>query len=124
MRQFLLMFILGLGLMFFPQNIFAYEGEDNVEMDHMEFSQVMGEAPQQMQADSAVEEVGNPFCPVSGEKIPVPGEKGDMGEAIKYEYNGKVYNLCCPMCIKDFKKDPEKFSKKAEEQMIGEKSAN
>ena len=61
-------------------------------------------------ADSALEEVGNPICPVSGEKV------GGMGEIVKYEYNGKVYNLCCPMCKKDFDKDPEKFSKKAEEQ--------
>ena len=59
-------------------------------------------------------EVGNKICPVSGEKIPEPGAKGDMGESVKYEYNGKIYNLCCKMCIKDFKKDPEKYSKKAE----------
>ncbi len=52
--------------------------------------------------------VGNATCPVSGEKI------GTMGEAAHYEYQGKIYNLCCPMCAKDFAKDPEQYSKKAE----------
>lgn len=62
-------------------------------------------------------EVNNKICPVSGNKVPAPGEKGEMGEAVKYEYNGKIYNLCCPMCIKDFKKNPEKYSKIAEDEV-------
>lgn len=61
-------------------------------------------------------EVGNKLCPVSGEKV------GEMGPAIKYEYNGKIYNLCCPSCKKDFKKDPKKFSRIAEDEVkAGEK---
>lgn len=56
-------------------------------------------------------EVGNNICPVSGQKV------GEMGEVVKYEYNGKIYNLCCKMCAKDFKKDPEKYSKMAEEEV-------
>lgn len=52
--------------------------------------------------------VGNTICPVSGEKI------GSMGEAYKVTHNGKEYNLCCEMCVKDFKKNPEKYSKIAE----------
>ena len=72
------------------------------------------------QSTKAVE-VGNKICPVSGEKVPLPGEKGDMGtEAVKYEYNGKIYSLCCPMCIKDFKKDPEKYSKIADDEVAGQ----
>ncbi len=55
-------------------------------------------------------EVGNKICPVSGEKIV-------MGKEAKFEYNGKIYNLCCPMCEKDFKKDPEKYIKKVDEEM-------
>ncbi len=55
-------------------------------------------------------EVGNRICPVGGEEIPV-------GKEAKIEHNGKVYNLCCPMCAKDFKKDPEKYVKKVEESM-------
>ena len=56
-------------------------------------------------------EVGNKICPVSGDKV------GEMGDIVKYEYNGKIYNLCCKACIKDFKKDPEKYSKIAEDQV-------
>ena len=56
-------------------------------------------------------EVGNKICPVSKEKV------GEMGDIVKYEYNGKIYNLCCPMCKKDFAKDPEKFAKIAEDEV-------
>ena len=52
-------------------------------------------------------EVGNKICPVSKEKVPAPGEKTDMGVGpVRVEYKGKIYNMCCPMCVKDFKKDP------------------
>ncbi len=54
-------------------------------------------------------EVGNKICPVSGQPV------GTMGEVVKYEHNGKIYNLCCPACKKDFVKNPEKYSKAAEE---------
>ena len=67
-------------------------------------------------------EVGNKICPVSGDEVPVPGEKGAMGdEPVKYEYNGKIYNLCCNMCVKDFKKNPEKYSKIADDEVAKEK---
>ena len=78
--------------------------------------------PKETTATSKTVEVGNKICPVSGDKVPVPGEKGAMGdELVKYEYNGKIYNLCCPMCIKDFKKNPEKYSKIAEDEVAKEK---
>ena len=63
-------------------------------------------------------EVGNKLCPVSGEKV------GDMGEPIHVEHNGKIYNLCCSMCAKDFKKDTEKYSKIAEDEVAAEKSGS
>lgn len=63
-------------------------------------------------------EVGNKICPISGDKIPAPGEKGTMGdEPVKVEYKGKIYNLCCAMCVKDFKKNPEKYSAVAEKEV-------
>lgn len=60
-------------------------------------------------AESAknAEDVGNKICPVSGEKI-------DEKTKATYEYQGKIYNFCCPMCIDEFKKDPEKYIKKIE----------
>ena len=62
-------------------------------------------------------EVGNKICPVSGNKV------GEMGPVVKYEYNGKIYNLCCGMCPKSFVKDPAKYSKIAEDQVAKEKGA-
>lgn len=56
-------------------------------------------------------EVGNKICPVSGEKV------GQMGEIVTYEHEGKVYNLCCTMCEKDFKKDPQKYIEKVNEEL-------
>lgn len=52
-------------------------------------------------------EVGNAVCPVGNEKI-------EEGEAIKLEHEGKIYNLCCKACAKDFKKDPKKYIEKLE----------
>jgi YHS domain-containing protein len=61
--------------------------------------------------------VGNKICPVSGENV---GQDGM--EITTYEYKGKVYNFCCTACIEEFKKDPEKYIKKAEEEMQGKEN--
>ncbi|MFH0827493.1 MAG: YHS domain-containing protein [Candidatus Omnitrophota bacterium] len=59
------------------------------------------------------ENVGNKICPVNGEEI---------NEKMKatYEYQGKIYNFCCAGCIEEFKKDPEKYISKVNEEMKGE----
>ena len=44
-------------------------------------------------------------CPVMGEKIVV----GKDTKAVKYK--GKVYFLCCPSCLGQFKAVPEKYAK-------------
>ncbi|MCM8826376.1 MAG: YHS domain-containing protein [Candidatus Omnitrophica bacterium] len=54
------------------------------------------------------QDIGNKICPVSGEKI-------DEKMKATYEYQGKIYNFCCSMCIDEFKKDPEKYIKKLKE---------
>ena len=61
-----------------------------------------------MTAGKKAEEVGNRVCPVSGDKI-------KAGEEVKFEYEGKIYNFCCKMCIKDFKKNPQKYIKLLQE---------
>lgn len=58
-------------------------------------------------------DVGNKICPVSGEKI-------DDKTKATYEYKGKIYNFCCPDCIVEFKKDPDKYIKKIEEEKAKE----
>ena len=106
--------------------VFAHEGMKHDEgmesMDHAKGS-MMGQQ-KGTETNSKAVEVGNKICPVSGDKIPVPGEKGTMGdEPVKYEYNGKIYNLCCKMCVKDFKKNPKKYSKIAEKKAAKEKTS-
>lgn len=94
--------------------IFANEGHDHGGGKHsMTGTKTMMDNQMSGETTKAVE-VGNKICPISGDKIEMDGEMGNPG---KYEYNGKTYNFCCPMCIKDFKKDPEKFSKIAEEEI-------
>jgi YHS domain-containing protein len=69
------------------------------------------------QEPSNAVEVGNKLCPVTGN----PVDDGSMGEPVKYEYKGKIYTLCCLMCEKDFKKDPEKYRAIAEKEVKGRK---
>jgi YHS domain-containing protein len=45
-------------------------------------------------------------CPVSGEKL-----GGDMGKPYVFTYKDQEIKLCCPMCKKDFDKDPAKYVK-------------
>ncbi len=72
---------------------------------------VVGLVAAQSFAEDAVK-VGNKICPISGEEIAA----GDMkGQEATVEYKGKVYNLCCSMCKKDFLKDPEAAIKLMEE---------
>lgn len=63
------------------------------------------------EVSAQTENVGNKICPVSREKI------GSMGKAYHVEHEGKVYNLCCKMCAKDFKKNPEKYIKEINEEL-------
>ncbi|MDP2941920.1 MAG: YHS domain-containing protein [Candidatus Omnitrophota bacterium] len=65
------------------------------------------DASRAAQDKSEAVDVGNKICPVMGEKI---NEKTKA----TYEYKGKIYNFCCPACIDEFKKNPEKYIKKIE----------
>lgn len=59
-------------------------------------------SPAATTAKSKTVDAGNTICPVTGEKI-------EEASKATYEYAGKIYNFCCPMCIDEFKKDPEKY---------------
>lgn len=43
-------------------------------------------------------------CPISGEKL------GAHGAPMKVTDNGTDVWLCCRMCVKDFKKEPAKYT--------------
>ena len=62
-------------------------------------------------------QVGNKICPVSGHKV------GEMGAPVQHEYMGKTYNFCCKMCLKDFDKDPAKYSKIADDEVAKDATA-
>ena len=57
--------------------------------------------------------VANKICPVMGADI---NEK----YAVKAEYKGKIYNLCCYSCLSEFNSDPEKYVKMIEDMMAKE----
>ena len=111
--------ILGLTILL-ANSQYVFANEDQMPDGTMMNDEDIPKGEMDSESTKAVE-VGNKICPVSGEEIPVPDEKSEMGEAVKYEYKGKVYNLCCPMCVKDFKKDPEKYSKIADDEVAKEK---
>jgi YHS domain-containing protein len=54
----------------------------------------------------------NKKCPVEG---------GDVDPAVTTVYKGKTIGFCCDTCPPDFKKDPEKFMKKVNEELAAEK---
>lgn len=62
-------------------------------------------------AEEAVN-VGNKFCPLTGEEI---GTEGMEGQEATVEYKGKTYNICCAMCKKDFLKNPEAAIKRMQD---------
>jgi len=85
----------------------------NMQMNSMQMNKETAvSATTATESAKKAEDVGNKICPVSGEKI---AEKTKA----TYEYQGKIYNFCCPMCIDEFKKDPEKYIKKVEEELQG-----
>ena len=51
---------------------------------------------------AALIDVGNTKCAVTAE---------DVTKGLTVTYDGKIYHLCCPDCIKDFKKNPDKYIK-------------
>ena len=75
------------------------------------------QTPSTSQTVTQAIQVGNKTCPVSGG--PVTGSMGD--KPVQYEYKGKIYNLCCPGCLEEFKKDPEKYSKIADDKVAAKK---
>jgi YHS domain-containing protein len=77
---------------------------ESAEKMHMEQETVTEAAPQ------AAVDAGNKICPVSQEKI-------DENLKATYEYEGKIYNFCCAACIEEFKKDPQEYIKKVEEEL-------
>ena len=76
------------------------------------------EAPAKKKDDAKKKPI-NAKCPVQGE---------DIDSAVTTAYKGKTVAFCCEDCVKEFKKDPEKYmkqiaadNKKAEDAKKGDK---
>lgn len=65
---------------------------------------------------AAAVNVGNKICPVMGEKI------AELGKDT-VEYEGKIYNMCCPMCKDKFLADPAKYIAVVDQELAAEKAA-
>ena len=58
-------------------------------------------------------QVGNKYCPVSGEEITEENK-------IAYEYEGKVYYLCSPECVQEFENSPDEYIEIVEDELKAE----
>ena len=113
------MFALGMSVLSYA--MMCGDGSDsNKHGSHQQLAQASNEHMHEMEpvAENKTVEVainvGNKICPVSGEKVSQEGMK-----SATYEYKGKIYNFCCAACIEDFKKDPQKYIKKVEQELQG-----
>ncbi len=111
--------ILGISSLSFAMSCHGGSAKEEGVRKHSSYG-VKAEAVEEtvQKAEQKAVNVGNKICPVSGEKIGSGGMKAET-----FEYKGKIYNFCCPMCIEEFKKDPEKYIKKVEEELKQEKKA-
>lgn len=56
-------------------------------------------------ADSSPKPYPLKTCIISGEKL------GSMGKPVVLVQDGQEVQFCCKNCVKDFKKDPQKYLK-------------
>lgn len=63
-----------------------------------------------VQAESTAIDAGNKICPVTGEQI-------DEANKVTFEHEGKIYNFCCSGCIEPFKKDPNRYIEKVNQEL-------
>ncbi|MDD5465531.1 MAG: YHS domain-containing protein [Candidatus Omnitrophica bacterium] len=103
------LFVFGMSALSFGMTCGDHSGGQQVAQAHSGHEHGATEATKDAAARGPVN-VGNKICPVSGEKI-------EEKTKVTYEYEGKVYNLCCASCIEEFKKDPEKYIKKVEQEL-------
>ena len=102
------MFIFGMSNLSFAMMCGGHSSHQQRAQAQSEHKHVSTDATVQA-APTQVMDVGNEICPISGERI-------DKETKATYEYEGKIYNFCCPMCIEEFKKDPDKYINKMEKQ--------
>ena len=66
------------------------------------------EQPETEPASATQTEIAQKTCPVMG---------GAIDPSIYVDHEGRRVYFCCPACVDKFKKDPEKYLKKLDEQL-------
>lgn len=132
--------LIGLGLTLVGSQVLAEEMAQQGSMDKMkaDMPQKMGEMKDEMTDEMAGEMTESmpemavapaegtlpaataQIAMVNNKACPISGENTDSTEAVQVEYKGKMYKLCCAMCVKDFNKDPDKYVKAIEDRMAKE----
>lgn len=119
MKKVICLSLIGVAVLWIAGSVFAMMmcGSGDQHSEHQQVAKAEHSEHQHAEAEAAgqpisaeVVDIGNKICPVSGEKI-------DEETKITYEYEGKIYNFCCAGCIDEFKKDPEKYIKKVDEEL-------
>ena len=96
--------VIGIGLVVSLFLLTAY----SLVLARSDESKALAQASDESQAVN----VGNKICPVSGDEV-------NEETKATVEYKGKIYNLCCSGCIEEFKKDPEKYVQKVNQELEG-----
>lgn len=85
--------------------LLGYAYQARAEGMHMHKQETAKQAAQ-AEGQSDIEDAGNAYCPVGGEPV---------DKNTSYVYEGKRYYFCCPGCIPDFQKEPEKYIEKMQQ---------
>ncbi len=109
MRRVILICSLVLVVSFYVTNVYAMCGMCSASGAHAADESGSAKSVEK----SKVVKVDNKTCPVTGEIIKEEAK-------VQHTHDGKIYSFCCPMCIDEFKKDPQKYIKKIETQKAQE----
>ena len=71
-------------------------------------------APAGTKESTSTEQIAQKTCPVMG---------GAINEDIYLDYEGRRVYFCCPACVEAFKKEPEKYLGKLDEQLESAESS-
>ena len=116
----MLVAVLGLGIIALNSPVHADEkGSAKGSMAEEKGSQKGSMADGQITAEvteTGAIKVGNTICPIGKKSV------DSEGGVVEYEHEGKIYNFCCKACLKDFKKDPQKYVEIVDEMMSSEEA--
>lgn len=113
LRLHLSMILFLLAALLLPAGAFAAEpAKDTMDMGGMSMDKPADVKTAKTLAKDVPTSYPLDVCPVSDQKL------GAMGKPVVINYKGREVRFCCPACPKEFDKDPAKYLKKMDEQII------